>query len=241
MKATILRTNATPVYGFLSFIIQQQTQGQLGKDVKVLDCGAGGQIPPIAVFSEQGFDAYGIDISGQQLQLAKEYCAHKKLDVDLRKADMRHLPFEDDYFDCVYEHYAMCHLSKKDTAIAIQEMHRITRPGGFCFLGMISIDSFPKSFFGKEKEVGEFWKDDDRHTMFMNLEADELVSEWEILTKEKRVIYLQDAAEEISAEEWARMNPGLAAGYSEEAWKNLYNQRKNYVNYSHLYYILRKK
>lgn len=35
------------------------------------------------------------------------------------------MPFEAETFDYVYEHYSMCHLSKKDTALAIDEMYRV--------------------------------------------------------------------------------------------------------------------
>jgi ubiquinone/menaquinone biosynthesis C-methylase UbiE len=32
----------------------------------------------------------------------------------------------------------MCHLSKADTARAVSEMHRVLKPGGLGFLGVIS-------------------------------------------------------------------------------------------------------
>ena len=245
MTDTILRTNATPVYGFLNFINARQLLGEIGLKLKILDCGAGGQVPPLALFYEHGFEAWGIDISEKQLELAKQYCIEKRMGIDFRKGDMRKIPFDDESFDCVYENYSMCHLGKKDTAIAIGEMNRVTRKNGLCFLGFISMDSWPKSLYGVEEDPGEFWADEGedrgRHSMFTNEEADQLVNAWEILSKEKRVKYLQSSAEKITLDEWMEMYVGDGQGYPKESWRSLYDQRVNKFNYSHIYYILRKQ
>ena len=237
MTNTILQTNAIPIYAFLSFIATKQSQGELGDQIKILDCGAGGSVPPLALFSEHGFDAYGIDTSDQQLELARQYCVKKGYQIDFRKADMRKIPFSDESFDCVYEHYSMCHLSKQETATAIREMRRVIKRNGLCFLGVISMDSWPKSLYGKEKEPGEYWAGEDRHCMFTDQEADKLVNDWEVISKEKRVIYLRDAAEKIPEDTWMEM---YDIGCTEDDWRNLYDQRENMVNYTHIYYILRK-
>ena len=240
MTKTILQTNAIPIYAFLSFIAAKQSQGELGDEVKTLDCGAGGPVPPLALFSEHGFDAYGIDTSDKQLERARQYCEKKGIQIDFSKADMRHIPFSDESFDCVYEHYSMCHLSKSETAIAISEMRRVTKSKGLCFLGVISMDSWPKSHYGKEKEPGEYWAGEDWHCMFTDKEADELVNGWEILSKEKRVIYLRAAAQQISEDAWMEMYSSADSGCSEDNWRNQYDQRANMVIYTHVYYILRK-
>jgi ubiquinone/menaquinone biosynthesis C-methylase UbiE len=150
---------------------------------------------------------------------------------------MREIPFDDESFDCVYEHYAMCHLSKRETATAIGEMQRVAKRGGLCFLGVISMDSWPKSLYGVEREPGEYWAGDERHSMFTDKEADVLVSEWEVLSKEKRVIYQRAAAAEISEVAWLELYDG---GCAEAMWRSQYEQRVNLVNYTHIYYILRK-
>lgn len=241
MTNTILQTNAIPIYAFLSFIAAKQSQGELGDQIKILDCGAGGAVPPLALFSENGFEAYGIDTSDQQLERARQYCDKKGLQIDFRKADMRQIPFSDESFDCVYEHYAMCHLSKQETATAIGEMHRVTKNKGLCFLGVISMDSWPKSLYGEEREAGEYWAGEDRHCMFTDREADELVNDWEVLSKEKRVIYLRAAAEQISEESWMEIYASVDTGCTEDNWCNQYHQRVNMVNYTHIYYILMKR
>lgn len=241
MTNTILQTNAIPIYAFLSFIAAKQSQRELGDQINILDCGAGGPVPPLAMFSEHGFETYGIDTSDQQLERAKQYCEKKGIHINFRNADMRGIPFSDESFDCVYEHYSMCHLSKQETATAICEMRRVTKSQGLCFLGVISMDSWPKSLYGEEKDAGEYWAEEERHSMFTDQEADELVSDWEILSKEKRVIYLRTAAEQISEEDWLEMYASVATEYTEDDWRNQYHQRVNMVNYAHIYYILRKQ
>ena len=245
MTKTILQTNAIPVYAFLSYIAASQLRGELRERIKVLDCGAGGETPPLALFAEHGFEAYGIDISEDQLEKAKQYSAETGIEIDLRGGDMRNIPYGDEEFDCVYEHYSMCHLSKVETAHTIQEMYRVTKKNGLCYLGVISQDSWPKRFYGEEKEPGEYWAEEHgelrRHSMFRDDEADQLVTDWEILSKEKHVIYLRNAAEAVSNKLWMEIYIEEGDGYTEAEWRAEYDRRNNKYNYSHMYYLLRKR
>ena len=245
MTNTILRRNAIPVYAFLSFIKAELPPSKPGNQIKILDCGAGGPVPPLALFSEHGFDAYGIDLSEEQLERARQYCDGRGIPVHLRQGDMRQIPFADQTFDCVYEHYSMCHLDKKETAAAIGEMYRVTKKKGLCFLGVISMDSWPKSLYGEEKEPGEYWMkehgEQTRHSMFTDQEADALVDAWEVLSKEKRVTYLRDTAEQVSMKAWMKMYPDVGAKCTPDEWRDQYNQRLNMFNYSHVYYFLKKR
>jgi ubiquinone/menaquinone biosynthesis C-methylase UbiE len=243
MEKIVLRGNATPVYAFLSLIEERRSRGEALPWNKILDCGAGGPVPPLALFHQQGYQTCGVDISDSQLKHAKEFCDRHQIDLDIRKGDMRALPFEDDTFDYVYEHYSMCHLSKLDTAKAINEMHRVLKVGGLAFLGVISMDTWPKHIFGTEKNVpGEYWDigEDSFHSMFSGQEADQLVSSWEIISKEKRDIYLRASAEKISLKEWMEINDQVRGAFSDEAWEAQYTQRTQMFQYAHLYYFLKK-
>jgi hypothetical protein len=138
----------------------------------------------------------------------------------------------------------MCHLSKKDTAKAIGEMHRVTRKNGLCFLGLISMDSWPKSLYGVEREPGEYWTGEDGadwlHSMFRDEEADHFVDDWEVLSKEKRVIYLRDEAAGTSMDRWMEIYGEMGDEYSQDTWRGQYDQRMNRFNYTYVYYILKK-
>jgi len=90
MRNPILRPNAIPLYAFFSHINAGQLRGEPGENLKVLDCGAGGQLPPLAFFAEHGMDAYGIDISSEQLEKARQYCAGAGIDVDLIDRSFKH-------------------------------------------------------------------------------------------------------------------------------------------------------
>ena len=251
MKNVVLRPNAIPVYGFLSVITARQSQGgalRQGKALprgKVLDCGAGGPVPPLALFHQHGFEGWGIDASEAQLGRAKQFCEEQGIELHLRKGDMRRIPFEDETFDYVYEHYSMCHLSKQDTALAVSEMYRVLKGDGLAFLGVISYDSWPKSLFGEEREPGEYWGEEGGqgltlHAMFTDREADELVSAWEVVSKEKQVTYLREAAGETTLEAWIELYEEAGGRCSREEWRAGYESRRNAFQYAHLYHILRK-
>lgn len=240
----ILRTNAIPVYGFLSYI--HAHRDELGKlKNKILDCGAGGPVPPVALFAQHGFDAWGIDISDKQVEKAKDYCTQNGIDVHLQKGDMRQIPFADENFDFVYEHYAMCHLIKQDIARAIAQMHRVLKKGGVCFLGAISMESFPKTTFGQERAPGEFYgregEDMTPHSLFSDEEFEELLTDWQILTKEKHFDYIHSMKKKPSLEEWMRSWPEIGRGYTQEAWRMRYETNGDEMHYVHLFYILQKE
>jgi ubiquinone/menaquinone biosynthesis C-methylase UbiE len=245
MNDIILRTNAIPVYGFLSIINARQPEGETLQGKKILDCGAGGPSPPLALFQRHGFEAWGIDTPEEQLDKARQFCEKQDIKLHLRTGDMRQIPFEDESFDYVYEHYSMCHLSKRDTAKAVGEMYRVLKPGGLCFFGVISADSWPKSHFGQERQPGEYWGEEGghgltRHSMFSDAEADRLASAWQIVSKEKQVRYLQQLAEKTSLEAWMDLYDEVRERYSPEGWRAKYQDRRSAFQYAHLYFIAEK-
>lgn len=240
MTSTVLRPNAAPVYTFLSFILARQSELSLGK--KILDCGAGGPLPPLILFHQQGFEAWGIDVSDEQLLRAQAFCKEHGADLHLQKGDMRQIPFEDETFDFVYEQYSMCHLTKRDTGVAIGEMRRVQKKGGLCFLGVISTDTWPP--LGREIEPGEFWTEEDGqeviHSAFTDEEADQLVSGWDVLLKERRTSWYREHTAQITQAEWLALYDQTLPGQSRDEWLALYDTRSTRTRYTHLYYFLRK-
>jgi len=245
MKPIVLRTNATAVYRFLSLIHQELDEGDTLEGKSILDCGAGGPIPPVAIFAEQGMDAHGIDISERQIELSRAFCAETGLVVSLRRADMRALPHEDEAFDYVYEHYSMCHLDADDTARALAEMRRVLKPGGTAFIGLISADSWPLSSYGSERKPGEYWVVEDGeerfHAMFTDRQGDGLVADWEIAQKEKAVLILREQGLNVTEDGWRALHPEARDTCSETEWMARYQERADYFTYVHVYYMLRKR
>jgi ubiquinone/menaquinone biosynthesis C-methylase UbiE len=153
---------------------------------------------------------------------------------------MRSIPFEDETFDYVYEHYSMCHLSKQDTTLAVSEMLRVLKRGGLCFLGFISADSWPKSLFGQEREPGEYWGDEGGneltlHSLFTDQEADQLVLACEIVSKYKQVRYLREAVDEILFAARMEFYEETGNAFTRDNWQSRYESRANLVQYSHLW------
>jgi len=236
MKEIILFPNATPIYNFLSFITYKVKDH---KDSKILDCGAGGKIPPLYIFYKAEFDCFGIDISSKSLENAKKFCRDYNCDIYLKEGDMRNIEFDDNFFDFVYEHYSMCHLSKKDTEKAISEMNRVLKKEGIAFLGFISRDTWPIS--GDEESPGEFIENENgesvRHSYFLEEETEKLLSKWDILFKEKREITNHQFLKQITFEEWK----DVFGNANETESRKLFDQRFKRFKYSHLYYIVQKK
>ena len=242
MKRTILRTNATAVYRFLSLMSAQLEEGETLDGKRILDCGAGGPVPPLALFAEQEMACFGIDTSERQLEHARAFVERTGLAIDLRHADMRGLPFADAAFDYVYEHYSMCHLNAADTAQAIGEMRRVLKPGGLAFFGVISDESWPLSVYGVERNPGEYWMieggEERRHCLFSDEASDALVAHWELLAKEKAVLHV--GGKDVSMDQWAALHEEARTSCSLEEWMSGYDRRMNEYRYVHTYYTLVK-
>lgn len=225
MTPFVLRPNATAVYRFLSILAFRLAEGETLEGKRILDCGAGGAVPPVALFRQQGMEAHGVDIDDDQLALSRRFCEEHAMSIDLRKADMRSLPYSEATFDYVYEHYTICHLSASDTADALAEMRRVLKPGGLLFVGVISADSWPLSVYDVRRGPGENGLpidggEEETHTVFDDQQADALVDGWEILGKGKAVRILREQATQTTRDEWRALYPEARAVGSEDEWMN---------------------
>jgi SAM-dependent methyltransferase len=242
VNPTVLRTNATAVYRFLGLMHARLEEGETLCGKRILDCGAGGPVPPLAIFAEQGMEAVGIDTSEPQLEHARSFVEQTGLHIELRQADMRRLPFADASFDYVYEHYSMCHLNAADTAQTIAEMRRVLVPGGLAFLGVVSSKSWPLSSYGEERNPGEYWMvengEEILHCLLSDAESDDLVIRWETVSKEKAILHV--GGDDISEADWAALHEEAPTPCSFDEWMAQYDRRTNYFRYVHTYYVLRK-
>lgn len=180
---------ATPLYKFLRYC----NASSLKK--VILDCGAGGDCPPLQVFAAYGYATYGIEISGETLQQAQTFCNENNVKLDLLKGDMRQIPFQDETFSFVYTYNAIHMMSKDDIAHALSEIERVLKAKGLCFVNFVSADEPPPTD-ATETRKGEFHKKAPWHgvkspnidSYFEDNEADVLFSNFEVLHKEKRII-----------------------------------------------------
>lgn len=162
---------------------------------KILDCGAGGPRPPLALFSQHGYETHGIDISNSAITSAQKFSEEHKLGINIIEGDMRKIPFGDESFSFVFTQHSICHLTKRDTKKAIDEITRVLRPGGFCFIDFMSTDSsyYGAESLGKEVGPGEYqYVDEDGdtvlHCFHSDGEPDQYFSGLKLVHKVKTIV-----------------------------------------------------
>lgn len=175
-----------PLYTFLSYC----NDSQLPKEI--LDCGAGGPSPPLALFHQNDYRTHGIEISQKQLALARQFCKDRHIDLDIRKGDMRDLPFADESMSFVYSYSSICHMTKNDVAVAMKEITRVLKKGGLCFVSVCAVADPGIAEDGPE-EPGEYPYEEKGergiHSVFGDAEPDRLFRAFTLLRKEKRQIW----------------------------------------------------
>ena len=155
---------------------------------RILDCGAGGPDPKIAIFQEYGYELYGIDTDDEQIKAAIEFAENNGIFLNITKADMRKIPFEDGFFGLAFSYLSMVHLSKADTEIAIREIHRVLQKGGFCYLNFLSIDD---KWYDMEKanmlrEIRSSYNEKEEiHSYFEDKEPDKYFNGFKIIYSAK--------------------------------------------------------
>lgn len=95
--------------------------------LKVLEIGCGLGTDG-AQFAEAGADYTGVDLTEAAVDLARKRFELFDLAGSFRTADAENLDFPDDSFDLIYSHGVLHHTP--ETGKAIQEIHRVLRPGG---------------------------------------------------------------------------------------------------------------
>jgi len=110
-------TRALRLYFFELLNIQQME--------KILDmgCGTGALLPDLQSLSPA--DIFGSDILEEHLLVAQQTCP----ECNLNSADVHHLPYPDNIYDMVLSHYFLMWVG--NPAKALEEMIRITKPGGY--------------------------------------------------------------------------------------------------------------
>jgi ubiquinone/menaquinone biosynthesis C-methylase UbiE len=74
-----------------------------------------------------------VDPNAEMGKLARRRIAESTIQVDQRVLSAENLPFDGESFDCVVSTWTLC--SIPDSIRAVQEIHRVLRPGGrFIFL-----------------------------------------------------------------------------------------------------------
>ena len=158
---------------------------------KILDCGAGGHLPPLAMFHEHGFETHGVDISESRIKDAIEY--GKKIGADLKiiNCDMRELSYDDESFSFVFSYNTIFHMTKKDIKKSMAEMRRVLVKDGLCFVNFMSTED---DMYGEGEELvkGECRQiecgEEVIHTFFDDNEVSDFLEGFELIALDKRYI-----------------------------------------------------
>ena len=103
------------------------------KDKKVLEIGYG-QGTDLCQFAEAGSECYGVDITENHFELARENFHLRGLHAELYIEDASNLSFDDNTFDVVYSFGVLHHTP--DTIRCISEAYRVLKPGGKLIIGL---------------------------------------------------------------------------------------------------------
>lgn len=128
----IYRTSGIPEdlrhpYGRFDFIAYQIIQAG-AKNVLDVAMGPGRHSIELA---KMGLKVYGFDLSIAALELAKQELQANQVESEMRVADMFDiLPYPDNFFDSVVAIQAIYHGLPHDMQFAIDEIHRVLKPGG---------------------------------------------------------------------------------------------------------------
>ena len=172
---------ATPLYEFL----RQCNASSLKKEI--LDCGAGGEDPPLSLFYRYGYRTYGIEIAEQALSKAKMFCRENEMPLKIIRGDMRRIPFRDESFSFVYSFNAIFFMTKPDIAWAMAEIERVLKRSGLCYVNFVSVDDPDDRPFCETAPAKDLLKSE-RFAKHEDDEADAYFEGWQIMRKEKRVV-----------------------------------------------------
>ena len=111
----------------------------ISKKPKILDagCGTGRDLAYLETLSAE---LYGVDLSRGMLSIAK----NKLKKSHLLKADIRALPFPDEFFDGIFSIATLVHLPSKGKEEAINEFWRVLKPNGILYICVQNLLYFPR-------------------------------------------------------------------------------------------------
>lgn len=161
-----------------------------GLEKKILDCGAGGKTPPLAIFKEYGYETHGIDNSQKQIDFAKTFEEQHEVDLNIQMGDMLSLPYNNESMSFVYSYNSIFHMSKKEIKTVIKEIHRVLSVGGLAFVNFPTKEDW-RSEVGEKVGDGEYLQEEHGemilHSYFDVDEAESYFNDFKIIYKENRI------------------------------------------------------
>lgn len=112
----------TKLYGINKTQMNHKFLKGIPKDAKILEVGTNIGVP-LKHLQEMGFtNLYGIELQPRAIEFAKQYSK----DLYIIKGDALDIPFKDDFFDLVYTHGVLIHISPENIQQALKEIQRVS-------------------------------------------------------------------------------------------------------------------
>ncbi|MBA2690999.1 MAG: methyltransferase domain-containing protein [Rubrobacter sp.] len=111
----------------------EELASRLPKSASVLDLGCGAGLPAARWLAER-YSTVGVDISGRQIELAKNNAPNARF----IKSDMASLGFEPGIFDAVVAFVSIIHVPREEHAGVFERIHGWLKNGGY-FLATLSV------------------------------------------------------------------------------------------------------
>jgi ubiquinone/menaquinone biosynthesis C-methylase UbiE len=127
-----------------------QVKNHLRKKIRILETGCGVS-NNLWMIADEGFSAYGIDISKSAIRISKKIFKKKKLKADFFIGDFTKTKFKENYFNCVTDVFSSSCLNKSQGEKYIKEVNRILKKEGKFFSFFPSKKS--TMFRSKKKKV----------------------------------------------------------------------------------------
>ncbi len=106
---------------------------------RVCDAGCGCGIYALKL-AANGFHVSGFDISSHAVEIAQALLSKEGCSADLKTASVLATGYANGAFDGVISRDVLDHIRKADAILAIQELYRITKPGGVVIFTLDSLD-----------------------------------------------------------------------------------------------------
>lgn len=130
---------------------------------RVLDVGCGLGVALRIYAAARSIEAHGIDYAENMIEGAKRRLAETdaSLGIEFQQASVTELPYEDDYFDVVTSHRClMALLDWELQKAALDEVHRVLKPGGTLVLLEGTFDGLERlNFFRRKFDLDEIEPD----------------------------------------------------------------------------------
>ena len=143
--------------------LEELTERWSGGKLLNVGCAHGADFIPF----KESYELYGLDYSIEMIKLAEKYAVKNQFKAELKEADVRQLPYANDFFDVAIAIAVYHHLEDAAGRLqALKELYRVLKPGGEAFITVwnrwqprhwLQKKSFMQPWNTKEKKLFRFY------------------------------------------------------------------------------------